>query len=676
MQQDQFLDVIDRDEAWRRFSAHLKLQPVGVEEVPLSAAWGRVLAETQFSPVNVPSFDRADYDGFALLATDTHGATESAPKTLRLLPDAIRTAVQPTCSITPGTAVPIATGAMLPRGADAVMMIEDTDTLDDRLEIRRGLAAGFGVTFAGTDISAGEMVLPRGEQLTSRDTGVLAAVGIDRVPVWRKPRVAVISTGDEVIPPGEPMRPGLVYDSNARIVADTVRELNAIPIDFGIAIDDEQQLATRLHEALAEADMVVLSGGTSKGEGDLSYRVVSRLGDPGIVVHGVALKPGKPLCLAVTDHKPVVILPGFPTSAIFTFHEFVAPILLRMGGLPKQHREQVKATLTVPINSVVGRTEFNLVGLVPERTAHDDSSPSSPTSKTSHPQWDATSTQQGERQARSYHALPMGKGSGSVTTFSRADGFFVIPRSQERVEAGTNINVQLLGRDLRIADLNIVGSHCVGLDELVAELQSAGWQLKTQAVGSTGGLNAVRKGQADVAGIHLLDEASDEYNLPFLDSNLCLIRGYRRRQGILTRRDDPRLFGTELESLTAQILAEDSCLMVNRNAGSGTRLLIDRLLQGKQPQGYSLQARNHHAVAAAILQGRADWGVAIETVARDPGLRFVPLRDECYDFAVQIARLDDAAVNAFAGCLRSPNMQAKLAAMGFATVNSGKIVQP
>ena len=221
---------------------------------------------------------------------------------------------------------------MVPRGADAVVMVEHAEARGCELRIARAVTAGSGISFAGTDITAGETVLRQGTLLTSRDTGVLAAIGVANVDVWRKPIVAILSTGDEIIAPGEPMQPAKVYDSNAQVLADAVRELGGEPLRLGITHDDVAALRERLRHALEFADIVLLSGGTSKGAGDVSYRVVAELDDPGIVAHGVALKPGKPICLAATGGRAVVVLPGFPTSAIFTFHEFVAPVIRLLAG--------------------------------------------------------------------------------------------------------------------------------------------------------------------------------------------------------------------------------------------------------------------------------------------------------------------------------------------------------
>ncbi|NUQ66456.1 MAG: molybdopterin biosynthesis protein, partial [Pirellulales bacterium] len=463
--------------------------------------------------------------------------------------------------------------------------------------------------------------------------GVLAAIGAASVRVWRRPRVAILSTGDELIPPGEPMRPGMIYDSNAQILADAVRELGGEPLRYGIVADNLDPLRARLHDALRAADVVLLSGGTSKGAGDLSYRVVRELSEPGIVAHGVALKPGKPICLAVDRGKPVVILPGFPTSAIFTFHEFVAPVIRILGGRSAGERPTVPVKMAVKVNSEIGRTEYLLVGLVP-----------------------------GEGGLAAY---PMGKGSGSVTTFSRADGFVTIGRHEEIVEAGAEVNVQLLGSELRVADLVVIGSHCVGLDFLLGQLQSRGFRTKFLAVGSTAGLQAAQRGECDVAGMHLLDPATGRYNLPYLTPDLELIEGYGRKQGLVFRPGDTRFAGRDPAEAIRQVKEDSGCVMVNRNQGSGTRILIDRLLGGAQPAGYAVQSRNHNAVAAAVAQGRADWGVAIQWVARQAGLGFLPLEDEQYDFVVPRGRLERPAVVALRELLAEPAVRQRLAGMGF-----------
>jgi len=356
---------------------------------------------------------------------------------------------------------------------------------------------------------------------------------------------------------------------------------------------------------------VLLSGGTSKGAGDLSHRVVSRLGAPGILVHGVALKPGKPLCLAVVDGTPLVVLPGFPTSAIFTFHAFVAPVIQALAGLPPEAARTVEAEVPVRIASELGRKEFVLVALVA-----------------------------GERGPI---AFPIPKGSGAVTGFSQADGFLVIDALASALDAGTHARVTLIGQAAEMPDLVIMGSHCVALDVVLGALAEQGLSARTLAVGSMGGVAAAQRGECDLAPVHLLDPTGSAYNTHLLRPGLALIKGWQRMQGIVHRHGDTR-FADRIPAEAVKVaLADPACLMVNRNAGAGTRILIDQLLQGARPPGYSNQPRSHNAVAAAVAQGRADWGVAIETVAELYGLDFLPLMPEDYDFLLVEQRADRPA---------------------------------
>ena len=640
--QEQFLDIVSREEAHRRFHAHLPLAPLGEEAVALSEALGRVVARDVAAPADVPGFDRASVDGFALRAEDTADATAAAPRLLRLNAEMLTPGVQPAHAVLPGTATVIATGGMVPRGADAVVMVEQTDLSDAGsgdaiiVEIMRPAAPGQFIAAAGSDIARGETVLRRGCVLSSREIGMLAAVGLDRAPVWRRPVVAILSTGDEIVPPGGPIGPGQVYDSNAAVLVSAVTELGCIARPLGIVPDDAGALETALNQALAACDAVLMSGGTSKGAGDLAYGVVSRvLRDPGVVVHGVALKPGKPLCLAVSGGRPVAILPGFPTSAIFTFHEFLAPVLRAMAGQPATREALVPATLPMRIGSERGRTEYVMASLL-------------------------------HRPEGGLAAYPTAKGSGAVTAFAQADGFFAVPAQTEALMAGSEVMVRLIGASVAPADLVVIGSHCVGLDRLIGLLEGEGLRVKSLAVGSSAGLAAARRGECDLAGIHLMDPASGIYNTPYLTGGLSLLPGYRRMQGVVFRLDDARFAacGTAADAVGVAV-ADPACMMVNRNAGSGTRILIDRLLGGGRPAGYAHQAKSHNGVAVAVTQGRADWGVAIETVAWQYGLGFHPLQPERYDFIVPDARAAGPGVERFAALLVSPAGRAALSALGF-----------
>jgi len=630
--QQQFLEVVDRDVAETRFHEHLNLEPLPPESVPLEHSLGRILSADVTADVDVPAFDRSNVDGFAVQAADTVGAMEETPRRLMINDEVLSPGLRASVEVLPGTATTIATGAVLPRGADAVVMVEHTRVDDEgQLLVEQPVSPGGRITFAGTDVSRGETILRGGQLLTSREIGVLAAIGCDTVSVIRRPRVAIISTGDEIIPPGAPMTHGAVYDSNAAIISASVVELGGDPHVLGCFGDNLDDLTEAVATGLAY-DLVVLSGGTSKGAGDLSYEVVSRLPPPGILAHGVALKPGKPICLAVTGTTPVVILPGFPTSAVFTFHEFVAPVIRRLAGRSEREPDHLSATLPMRVNSDRGRTEYLLVNLAPGKDG--------------------------------LSAYPMGKGSGSVTTFSGADGFLTIPSQTEYLEAGSAVEVQLLGRNLAPADLVVIGSHCVGLDFLLGKLQRQGFVVKSLFVGSTGGLAAARRGECDVAGIHLLDTDSGTYNRPFLDESLILLDGYERMQGIVFRNTDKRFTENNAEVQLEHVLADDTIRMVNRNAGSGTRALIDNLLEDQQPPGFALQVRSHNAVAAAVAQERADWGIGIAHVAKMYGLGFQSIQPEQFDLVIPASREQRPAVRALQNLLRDGDVRLQLSTMG------------
>jgi putative molybdopterin biosynthesis protein len=646
--QEQFLEVVTAEEARARFVRHIALAPLPGATVALAAALGRVLAGDVSAPIDVPPFDRSNVDGFALRAADSAGASDAAPVRLRLTAEVIVCGHAPTIEVAPGCTTTIATGGVLPRGADAVAMVEHTDLVGNEdmgedaslaIDLRRVVAPGAFVSHAGSDIARGEVVLRRGTRIGSREIGMLAACGIAAVEVVRKPRVAVLSTGDELVAPGDALRPAGVYDSNGAIIAAAIAEAGGEPIPLGIVADDETALEHAIRNALAGCDLVVLSGGTSKGAGDLSHRVVTRLGEPGVLVHGVALKPGKPLCLAVVAGKPLVVLPGFPTSAIFTFHAFVAPVIRALAGLPAEAARTVEAQVPVRIASELGRKEFVLVALVA-----------------------------GERGPV---AFPIPKGSGSVTSFSQADGFLEIDALASALAAGTQARVTLIGQEAQMPDLVIMGSHCVALDVVLGALAERGISARTLAVGSMGGVAAVQRGECDLAPVHLLDPAGAAYNTHLLRPGLALVKGWQRMQGLLYRPGDQRFAGRTAAQAIKAALADPACLMVNRNAGAGTRILIDQLLQGARPGGYSNQPRSHNAVAAAVAQGRADWGIAIETVAGLYGLGFLPLMPEEYDFLLVEARADRPAVAAFLAALRDPAVRARIQALGMRSFETG-----
>jgi putative molybdopterin biosynthesis protein len=638
-----FLKTVSKREAERIWHDALQHGPLGGEEVPLNEAQGRVLDGDILVPMDVPPFDRALVDGYAVKATDTFDAEEDAPVSLDLASETAPAGAVPKTEVIEGSALEVATGGVVPRGADAVQMVEFSEVEGGKLLLYKPVAPGAHIQGAGADMRMGETVLRAGQVLTTRELGVLAAVGIDRVQVSRRPRVAIISTGDELVTPGHPLNPGQIYDSNATTVEAAVRDNGGEAEFLGVIPDDEKALLAACERARDDFDVVILSGGTSKGAGDLTFGAIERTAQPGILVHGVGIKPGKPIVLAAWDNRPVVVLPGFPTSAIITFNLFVAPVIRRLANLPVEPEAgAVDARLAVGYHSAEGRHEHVLVNLVPR----GDGAPA---------------------------AYPIAGASGSIHAFAQADGTMEVAADRGVVREGEPVRVAPLARTLKVADLTLIGSHCRGVDLALGRLRADRlFTAKVIHVGSSAGIEACVRGETDLAGVHLLDPDTGIYNraaLQRLGSDGVLIKGYVRRQGIYFRKGDfpagPPTLGL--------LVGMTELRMLNRTRGAGTRVLLDLLLdeiareKGLPPTelhkgiaGYDAETRSHNAVAAAVASGRADWGLGIEAVAVAYGLGFAPLKDEEYDFLTLRDRLEREPVQAFLEVLRSTEFRTAL----------------
>jgi len=623
-----FRELISLDEAKKRlFSAVKVIQKV--EEIPLTEAYGRILAEDYYSEVDIPPFDRATMDGYAVKAEDTFGAEEDNPVELKVI-GKVEAGEVPNMEVRKGTAVEISTGAVIPKGANAVVMVEYTSRKNDSILIYKPVPPGANIMSAGSDIRAGELLVRKGTKLTAREIGVLASAGFDKVKVIMKPKIAVVSTGNELKSPGEKLEFGKIYDVNTYTICAGIIENGGEPIPLGIARDDESEIRSMILRGLELADMVILSGGTSAGVGDKIYRILGELGE--ILAHGIAVKPGKPTVLAIVDDKPVIGLPGYPTSALMIFELIVAPLIRLMAGLQKEEYKSIKARIPIRYISAMGRREFLPVNIV--------------------------------KSEGGFVAYPFVDYSGAISTLAEADGFVEIPENKFILEENEEVEVRLFG-DIKVADLMIIGSHCIGVDVLVDILQKRGILAKVINVGSTGGIMAIKRGEADIAGVHLLDPYTGMYNIPYLlkyglKGQAVLVRGYIREQGLIVAKGNPK----KIEGI--EDLLRSDVTFINRNAGSGTRILLDMYLKKiaedrglsfddikRSIKGYDVEAKSHTAVAIAVLMGKADVGLGIRAVAERYGLDFIPIKPEEYDFVIRKDRLNKDAVKEFIKVLRS-----------------------
>jgi len=653
-----FKTLVTLEEAINRLYEHFSPRPVGVEDVRLEEALGRVLAEDVYSNVDVPPFDRAAMDGYAVRAEDTYRAREDRPVKLRIV-GRIKAGEVPSIYVNRGEATEISTGAPMPGGANAVVMVENTEEKDGYVYIYKPVAPMENVQPTGSDIMMGEMVLRKGQLLTPRELGVLAAIGRTRVVVYRRPKVAVFSIGDEIVSPGSRLEPGKIFDINATTICAAVRECGGDPLFLGIAHDDADEIITKIREGLRIADIVISSGSTSAGVKDILYEIVGKLGSPGILVHGIKLKPGKPTLIGVIDGKPYFGLPGYPTSALMIFWQVVAPVIRKMCGLREEERLSVRARLSYKVYPQRGRRNLIPVSLV---------------------------SRNGE-----LIAVPTPGGSGSITALANADGYMDIPEGVEYLDPGETVNVKMFSSIITAPDLVIIGSNCAGIGlilELITEMYEF-LNIRVLNVGSMGGIMAIKRGEADIAGIHLLDEDTGDYNIPVVEryglrGKAVLVRGYVREQGIVVQAGNPKgIRGIE-------DFVDKSIRIINRNVGSGTRVLLDSYLKKlaatrgedfdemiKKIDGYHVEAKTHSAVASAIKMGRADAGLAIRFFAERYGLGFIPLREEHFDFLISRDSLSKPAVQAFINVLRSERFHEELARRfpGLrATRDTGKII--
>ena len=607
--------------------------------VPLAEAAGLVTAAPVWAVRSSPPFDAAGMDGIAVRAADTVRASETTPAWLD-----------------PGDYDVVDTGDPMPDGRDAVVMREHVHYDGSaRAELRAAVPPYQHVRSVGEDVAAGELLLPEGHRLRAADLAAMAAAGKTAATVRKRALVLILPTGDEVRPIGTEPGPGEILDTNSLMLAEQAREAGCDARVLPIEPDDPHRIEAAVKAAADECDLLIVIAGSSAGRDDYTARVVASAGT--LAVHGVAVRPGHPVVLGVVGATPVLGAPGYPVSAALTFDIFAVPLVAELSGAPPRRRPVAVARLARKLASPLGMDDWVRVrlGVVGGEVV----------------------------------ATPLPRGAGVLTSLVRADGLLVVPAGVEGHHAGASVSVQLLrGLEEIARTIVVIGSHDLVLDLAASALRAADplITLASSNVGSLGGLVAVRDGRCHLAGSHLLDPATGEYTLPYLDrvfgaatadtagpdtrgpgltraGEVAVIRLVHREQGLLVAPGNP--FGLR----GVEDLARPGVRYVNRQRGAGTRVLLDHLLAGLGippdiVSGYPREEPTHLAVAAAVAAGRADAGLGIMAAAAPYGLDFVPVAREPYDLVVAPDALDGPQLAPLWTLLRDPAFQASVEALG------------
>jgi len=600
----------------------------GIEEVLVENSLGRVTAEPVFARYSSPPYHSAAMDGVAVKAEKTYGATERRPIILEL-----------------GTeAVWINTGQPLPKGFDSVIMVEKIHQLDaNRIEIRSAAYPWQHVRKVGEDIVATELLLPQNHQIRPVDMGAMVGAGIFSVKVRQRPKVVIIPSGDELVSLDELreadlVEEGQVVEYNSLVLSGLVKECGAQPLVWEKVPDNREAITEALKKAVASAsDLIIINAGSSAGSKDYTAEAIQELGE--LLVHGVTMMPGKPTILGLIKGKPVVGNPGYPVSAVLSFEQFVAPILYYMVGVKRPEKRKIRVKPTRDIPSKLGVEEFVRVniGLVGDR----------------------------------YVATPLPRAAGAITTLIRAEGILRIDPFSEGIAQNQEVEAELLVDEEELLNtLVFIGSHDITIDIFSDELRKRGLPIRVSSanVGSLGGLMALRKGICHLAGSHLLDTETGQYNLSYIKRYLkgvavSVYHLVKREQGLIVAKGNPK----GIKGI--QDLLRDDVTFVNRQGGSGTRVLLDHLLQksGIEPyaiRGYDHEEFTHMAVAVDVLSGAADCGMGIFAAAKALDLDFIPLEKEQYDLIIPKAYAEHPHILALLETIASTNFKERVRALG------------
>ena len=630
----QYLTNLPLDEAKARFLTALREQGFGpgTETVAVPDACGRITASAVYAHISAPHYLASAMDGIALRAGQTFGATETTPVTLR----------QEDFTV-------VDTGDPIPADCDAVVMVEDVICQEDgTVRLYSPAAPWQHIRQIGEDICAGEMILASHRTISPAAIGAMLAAGVLTTDVLRRPKVGIIPTGDEIVSPTADPKPGDIVEFNSSIFSAMLRQWDAEPVTYPITPDDRELLSSALARALDECDVVLMNAGSSAGREDYTAEVIGELGT--VLCHGIAIKPGKPAILGCRGNKAVLGIPGYPVSGILVLTELLKPLLDLWYQSAPEREETVRAALSRTVVSGLKYQEYVRVRL-------------------------------GKVNGKLI-ASPLSRGSGVVSSFMKADGILVVPQGVEGYSAGDTVTVRLLrSADALDSTLVAIGSHDPLLDECadLLHLADPGMFMSSTHVGSMGGLMAVRRGEAHVAGTHLLNENDGSYNVAYIrkyfpQGGVSLVECVGRTQGLMIAAGNP-LGIRGLEDLPGGLR------YVNRQKGSGTRILIDYLCKtrGLDPgtiSGYDREEFTHTSVAAQIAAGTADAGMGIYSAAQLYGLDFLPVCMEQYDLLIPDYAMDTPMVRRLLEVLRSDAFRARLEALGgYRLENPGTVRQ-
>ena len=599
-----------------------------METISIEDALGRIIVEPVFAKRSCPSFHSAAMDGIAVRAEETYGTTEKYPRTLKVGRDAVW----------------INTGQPLPESFNAVIMVEKIHQLDkNHMEIRSSAYPWQHVRKVGEDIVATQLILAQNHRIRPFDVGALVGAGVFSIKVWEKPRVAIIPTGTELIhhrdvEEKDTLKQNKIIEYNSLVLAGLVRECNGIPIVYGIVPDVEENIREALKKAIeSEAHVVIINAGSSAGSKDFTASIINEMGE--VLVHGVGMMPGKPTILGIVKDKPVVGNPGYAVSSTLSFEQFVKPLLYRLQGQqpPKPHTVKVQPSRDIP--SKLGIEEFLRVNI--------------------------------GKVGPKFVATPLPRAAGSITTLTRAEGIIRIPALSEGISQNEGIEAELLVEEEDLLNtVVIIGSHDINIDILADEIRGQGHNIRISSgnVGSLGGLIALKKGTCHLAGSHLLDAESGQYNISYIKRYLkgvriSLFHLVLRDQGLIVAKGNPKgIKGIE-------DLAGSDIVFVNRQAGSGTRVLFDYNLgqlgiEPKAIKGYDHDEFTHMAVAVDVLSGAADCGMGIFAAARALDLDFVPMVREQYDLVIPSAMVEQPNIKVVLDTIRSRHFRERVVALG------------